>query len=101
MPNLSRLFVGGGHAILVPSFPAVGSVVKYKTTGAAATVFAFADCCVAGDMFPTRSGKISSRSSKICVTNLPLMPRRGMGIFITPHAVANVSYVSTLKSAMK
>jgi len=28
MPNLSRLFVGGGHAILMPSFPAVTCPVQ-------------------------------------------------------------------------
>ncbi|MFO0792304.1 MAG: alkaline phosphatase family protein [Pirellulales bacterium] len=36
MPNLSRLFVGGGHAILVPSFPAVTCPVQANmTTGTA------------------------------------------------------------------
>lgn len=34
MPNLARLFAGGGHAILVPSFPAVTcSVQANMTTG--------------------------------------------------------------------
>src|SRR3982750_2900121 len=32
MPNLSRLFVGGGHAILVPSFPAVTCPVQANMT---------------------------------------------------------------------
>jgi predicted AlkP superfamily pyrophosphatase or phosphodiesterase len=32
MPNLSRLFVGGGHAILIPSFPAVTSPVQANMT---------------------------------------------------------------------
>ncbi|MCC7476262.1 MAG: alkaline phosphatase family protein [Pirellulales bacterium] len=32
MPNLSRLFVGGGHAILVPSFPAVTCAVQANMT---------------------------------------------------------------------
>ncbi|HEX4414590.1 MAG TPA: nucleotide pyrophosphatase/phosphodiesterase family protein [Lacipirellulaceae bacterium] len=32
MPNLSRLFVGGGHAVLVPSFPAVTCPVQANMT---------------------------------------------------------------------
>ncbi len=32
MPNLSRLFAGGGHAILVPSFPAVTCPVQANMT---------------------------------------------------------------------
>src|SRR4051794_8809394 len=32
MPNLSRLFVGGGHAILVPSFPAITCPVQANMT---------------------------------------------------------------------
>ena len=32
MPNLSRLFVGGGHAILVPSFPAVTCPMQANMT---------------------------------------------------------------------
>jgi predicted AlkP superfamily pyrophosphatase or phosphodiesterase len=36
MPNLSRLFAGGGHAVLVPSFPAVTCPVQANmTTGLA------------------------------------------------------------------
>jgi predicted AlkP superfamily pyrophosphatase or phosphodiesterase len=32
MPNLSRLFAGGGHAILIPSFPAVTCPVQANMT---------------------------------------------------------------------
>jgi hypothetical protein len=41
-----------------PLFNSVGDVVKYKTTGSAARIFQFADCCVAGDKY-----KVAIRAS--------------------------------------
>ena len=41
-----------------PNFNSVGDVVKYKTSGSAARIFQFADCCTAGDKY-----KVAIRAS--------------------------------------
>src|SRR5262249_32413386 len=52
----------GGAACFVPSFPAVGSVVKYKSA-TAASVITFADCCLAGDKYKVAIRAVGSPSA--------------------------------------
>ncbi len=53
----------GFGSCFVPEFSAVGGVVKYKTSGSAATTFGFADCCTAGDKYKVAIRAVGSTSA--------------------------------------